>query len=69
MKTDKQNSNSQGVYAALSGHSGQVTTVKTVHEADGRARLISGDSQGNVRIWQQGEGKDVSEVFLMEATC
>lgn len=57
---EDQDTHSKGVYAALSGHAGQVTTIKIVHEVDGGARLISGDSNGNVRIWQQGECKDVS---------
>lgn len=54
-----QTNSSRGVYATLLGHKGEVTTIKPVHERGGKTTFISGDSHGEIRIWQQGEGKEV----------
>jgi WD40 repeat protein len=35
----------------LKGHDGDVTALTTLHLADGRALLASGDEQGRVRLW------------------
>jgi hypothetical protein len=35
----------------LKGHTGQVTTVKSIEEDSGPYQLVSGDSVGEVRLW------------------
>jgi WD40 repeat protein len=44
-------SSSRGVKRTLKGHTGQVTTVKSLEEGSGPYQLVSGDSVGEVRLW------------------
>jgi elongator complex protein 2 len=44
-------SSSRGVKRTLKGHTGQVTTVKSLEGARGSYQLVSGDSVGEVRLW------------------
>lgn len=46
----------------MPGHKGQVTTVKLVSEEDGRAKFITGDTEGNVRLWSQTDERNVSSM-------
>lgn len=48
-----------GVYATLLGHAGEVTTIKRVREENGKTTIVSGDSVGGVRVWAEGEDKQV----------
>ena len=54
-----QNEQYQGIYSTLPGHKGQVTTVKLISEAEGRAKFVTGDTEGNIRIWSQTDNKNV----------
>lgn len=49
------------MFATLNGHKGDVTTIKIVKEQDRQVTLVSGDSVGEVRVWQQ-EGRQVGIV-------
>lgn len=55
----KKGSERSGVYATLKGHHGQVTALKLVDEQGGKAKLISGDSEGRVIIWEQRDSQKV----------
>ncbi|KAK4684880.1 elongator complex protein 2, partial [Tremellales sp. Uapishka_1] len=52
---------SRGVYATLPGHKGQVTTVKRLSDSKGKTRFVSGDSLGEVRVWE-GEHDQVGKL-------
>ena len=41
-----------GVRATLSGHKGQVTTVKLLEDTAGDSFFVSGDTTGEIRIWK-----------------
>jgi elongator complex protein 2 len=62
-----QNNNGSGVHATLAGHAGQVTTVKLLNQVDGLASFVSGDTEGNVRIWEQSQDRSVSRTSLIPA--
>ena len=54
-----QNDKFKGVHATLQGHKGQVTAVKLVSDEPGRTKIVSGDTEGNVRVWEEGQGNSV----------
>lgn len=53
-------SSNRGVHATLQGHKGLVTTIKLLPGG----RLVSGDSIGEIRIWNSVNGDDQWECMM-----
>ncbi|WWC69248.1 uncharacterized protein I206_103185 [Kwoniella pini CBS 10737] len=58
--------NSKGVYKTLNGHNAQVTTIKFINNNE---NLISGDRQGEIRIWSKDNEKNKKEEEEEEWKC
>ncbi|OCF55861.1 elongator complex protein 2 [Kwoniella mangroviensis CBS 10435] len=52
---DTESTSNHGIQKTLPGHKGQITTVKLISSSSGENRFISGDTNGEVRIWSTTE--------------